>query len=128
MRKNRYKKLAQKIDCKYLYFKSKILTFLCKHIGNECDKIIPRMRKHRSLRKSIDGKKVRPDAKALRWSKANPWFGNNWWLTERAFDIHKELINKEGYNPKSKMYYDEIDRRMYLKYKTLMKKYFSMDN
>lgn len=102
--------------------------FLCKYIGNECEKIIPKMKRHTKLRNMLYGKKIRPQVKALRWANANPWFGNNWWLTDKAFEIHKILINEEGYNPRSKRYYDEIDRRMYAKYKSIMKKYYSMDN
>ena len=128
MRKNSYKRIVKKIDSKYLYFKSKILVFLCKYVGNEFDKLIPKMRKHRNLRSLLYGKKTRADAKALRWAKSNPWFGYDDFLTWKAYRIHDDLVHKEGVNPRSKKYYEEIDKRLYSSYRAQMKRYFSMDN
>ena len=33
-------------------------------------------------------------------------------MTYKAFDIHKTLVEKEGFDPKSKEYYDEVDSRI----------------
>jgi hypothetical protein len=33
-------------------------------------------------------------------------------MTYTAFDIHKTLVEKEGFDPKSKEYYDEVDSRI----------------
>jgi hypothetical protein len=33
-------------------------------------------------------------------------------MTNTAFDIHRVLVEEEGYDPKSDEYYDEVDRRI----------------
>ena len=33
-------------------------------------------------------------------------------MTFTAFEIHKDLVEKEGFDPKSNEYYDEIDKRI----------------
>ena len=33
-------------------------------------------------------------------------------MTFTAFEIHKDLVDKEGFDPKSNEYYAEIDRRI----------------
>ena len=35
-------------------------------------------------------------------------------MTFTAFEIHKDLVNKEGFDPKSEEYYKEVDRRIKL--------------
>ena len=52
------------------------------------------------------------DPMAEAWASDNPWFGNDSAMTYTAFDIHKQLVEKEGYDPKSKEYYDEVDKRI----------------
>ena len=52
------------------------------------------------------------DPMAEAWASENPWFGQNRAMTFTAFEIHKDLVDKEGFDPKSKDYYEEIDRRM----------------
>ena len=42
----------------------------------------------------------------------NPWFGNDSAMTYTAFDLHKQLVEEEGFDPKSKEYYDEVDKRI----------------
>ena len=37
-------------------------------------------------------------------------------MTYTAFDIHKTLVEKEGYDPKSKEYYAEVDKRIRLEF------------
>ena len=49
-------------------------------------------------------------------------------MTETAFHIHKELVEFEGVNPKSKKYYNEIDKRIYRRFKDRLKRYYSMNN
>ena len=51
------------------------------------------------------------DPMAEAWAAENSWFGNDSAMTYTAFDIHKQLVEKEGYDPKSKEYYDEVDKR-----------------
>ena len=42
------------------------------------------------------------DPMAEAWASENPWFGNDSAMTYTAFDIHKALVEKEGYDPKSR--------------------------
>ena len=52
------------------------------------------------------------DPKAEGWAGKNRWFGQDRAMTFTAFEIHKDLVEKEGYDPKSNEYYDEVDKRM----------------
>ncbi len=52
------------------------------------------------------------DPKAEDWASRNGWFGNDSAMTYTAFDIHKTLVEKEGYDPKTDEYYEEVDRRI----------------
>ena len=52
------------------------------------------------------------DPRAEQWASKNSWFGNDSAMTYTAFDIHKTLVEKEGFDPKSKEYYDEVDSRI----------------
>jgi len=56
------------------------------------------------------------DPMAEAWASENAWFGNDSAMTYTAFDIHKALVEKEGYDPKSKEYYDEVDKRIRLEF------------
>ena len=55
---------------------------------------------------------VRTDPKAEAWAAKNSWFGNDTAMTYTAFDMHKTLVEKEGYDPQSDEYYEEIDKRL----------------
>jgi len=52
------------------------------------------------------------DPEAEDWASRNKWFGTNRAMTFTAFEIHKDLVDKEGYDPKSNEYYEEIDKRI----------------
>ena len=52
------------------------------------------------------------DPEAEEWASRNKWFGTNRAMTFTAFEIHKDLVDKEGYDPKSNEYYEEIDKRI----------------
>ena len=52
------------------------------------------------------------DPMAEAWAAENAWFGNDSAMTYTAFDIHKQLVEKEGYDPKSREYYEEVDKRI----------------
>jgi len=52
------------------------------------------------------------DPMAEAWASENAWFGNDSAMTYTAFDIHKALVEKEGFDPKSREYYDEVDKRI----------------
>ena len=55
---------------------------------------------------------ARSDPKAEDWASRNSWFGNDSAMTYTAFDIHKKLVEVEGYDPQSGEYYDEVDKRI----------------
>jgi len=52
------------------------------------------------------------DPRAEDWASKNAWFGNDSAMTYTAFDIHKRLVESEGYDPKSEEYYEEVDKRI----------------
>jgi hypothetical protein len=56
------------------------------------------------------------DPKAEDWAAKNAWFGNDSAMTYTAFDLHKVLVEQEGYDPKSDEYYAEVDKRIRLEF------------
>jgi len=70
-------------------------------------------RKEPSLARQLTAKGT-PDPKAESWAEKNEWFGQNNAMTYTAFDLHKTLTEKEGFDPSSDEYYAEIDRRIKL--------------
>ena len=52
------------------------------------------------------------DPMAEDWAAKNRWFGTDRAMTFTAFEIHKDLVDKEGIDPKSDEYYAEIDKRI----------------
>ena len=48
--------------------------------------------------------------------KKNEWFGNDEIMTNAAFTIHKQLVEDEGFDPKSDEYYTEVDNRLRAKF------------
>ena len=52
------------------------------------------------------------DPMAEEWASKNTWFGTDRAMTFTAFEIHKDLVEKEGFDPKSNEYYEEIDKRI----------------
>jgi len=57
-----------------------------------------------------------PDARATEWAGKNKWFGSDNAMTYTAFDLHKKLVDDEGYDPQSTDYYGELDRRIKLEF------------
>jgi tRNA/tmRNA/rRNA uracil-C5-methylase (TrmA/RlmC/RlmD family) len=55
---------------------------------------------------------INPDPRAEAWASNNSWFGTDRAMTYTAFEIHKDLTEKEGYDPNSNEYYAEVDRRI----------------
>ena len=52
------------------------------------------------------------DPKAESWAANNTWFGQDRAMTYTAFEIHKDLVDKEGFDPNSDEYYAEVDKRI----------------
>ena len=57
-----------------------------------------------------------PDVRATEWASKNDWFGKDNAMTYTAFDLHKKLVDDEGYDPQSTDYYGELDRRIKLEF------------
>ena len=55
---------------------------------------------------------INPDPRAEAWASKNTWFGSDRAMTYTAFEIHKDLTEKEGYDPSSDEYYAEVDKRI----------------
>jgi len=55
---------------------------------------------------------INPDPRAEQWASKNTWFGSDRAMTYTAFEIHKDLTEKEGYDPSSDEYYAEVDKRI----------------
>ena len=55
---------------------------------------------------------LNPDPRAEAWASKNSWFGTDKAMTYTAFEIHKDLTEKEGYDPNSDEYYAEVDKRI----------------
>ena len=55
---------------------------------------------------------INTDPRAEEWASRNTWFGTDRAMTYTAFEIHKDLTEKEGYDPSSNEYYAEVDKRI----------------
>ena len=55
---------------------------------------------------------INMDPKAEAWAAKNSWFGRDRAMTYTAFEIHKDLTEKEGFDPSSDDYYAEVDKRI----------------
>jgi len=58
----------------------------------------------------------KPDARATEWAEQNAWFGKDNAMTYTAFDMHKKLVEEEGFDPQSEDYYVELDKRIKLEF------------
>ena len=52
------------------------------------------------------------DEKAEDWATKNAWFGTDNAMTYTAFDIHKQLVEDEGFDPQTPEYYNQVDKRI----------------
>ena len=55
---------------------------------------------------------INMDPRAEAWASKNSWFGTDRAMTYTAFEIHKDLTEKEGFDPSSNEYYAEVDKRI----------------
>jgi len=55
---------------------------------------------------------AKPDPEAENWASKNEWFGEDETMTLAAFNIHRKLIEEEGFDTSDTTYYDEIDKRI----------------
>ena len=61
-------------------------------------------------------RRAQSDPKAEDWASKNTWFGTDSAMTHTAFDLHKKLVEEEGYDPQSNEYYEEVDSRIRLEF------------
>ena len=54
---------------------------------------------------------VQPSPRAQEWAGDNEWFGKDKAMTNAAFGIHEDLIQK-GFDAESEEYYAEVDKQM----------------
>ena len=52
-----------------------------------------------------------PSPRAQEWAENNTWFGKDKVMTNAAFTIHEDLVQK-GFDPESDEYYTEIDKQL----------------
>ena len=57
-----------------------------------------------------------PDPRAEDWASNNSWFGKDRAMTYTAFEIHKDLTEREGFDPQTDEYYAEVDKRIRLEF------------
>ena len=117
------KKTTKKVKYLLLLALLKILRFFIINLKKVAHKIYRKLNLHR-----FNNQSFKPDPKAEKWVKQNKWFGCDEFMTEAAFKIHRELVEFEGVDPKSRKYYEEIDKRMYEKFRYSFSKYYSMNN
>ena len=67
-------------------------------------------------RQEVPMQQPQTDPKADAWAAKNPWFGTDNAMTYTAFDIHKVLVNEEGFDSNSEEYYVEVDKRIRLEF------------
>ena len=68
--------------------------------------------KEQEIPKVSPQQKAQPDPKAEAWGAKNKWFGTDTAMTYTAFDLHKKLVEQEGFDPQTDEYYAEIDKRI----------------
>ena len=68
------------------------------------------------VEQQVETPKPKIDPKADEWAIKNPWFGRDNAMTYTAFDIHKKLVEDEGFDPNSDEYYSEVDKRIRLEF------------
>jgi len=82
-------------------------------LKNQVEQEVPQQKQVRvNPQQQVIPQDLPTDPKAEDWASSNSWFGNDTAMTYTAFDIHKKLVEEEGYDPKSDEYYVEVDKRI----------------
>ena len=76
----------------------------------------PKLSDANSLPESTPQSLPTPDPKAEDWAGKNTWFGKDRAMTFTAFEIHKDLVEREGFDPQTDEYYEEVDKRIKLEF------------
>ena len=86
-------------------------------LKNQAEQEVPQQKQVRvNPQQQVIPNDLPTDPKAEDWASSNSWFGNDTAMTYTAFDIHKKLVEEEGYDPKSDEYYEEVDSRIRLEF------------
>lgn len=82
-------------------------------LRREHEDVAERQRYEREARAPQEApRQLQPDPKAQGWAEKNEWFGADRAMTATAYAIHEDLVSREGYDPTSDEYYEELDHRM----------------
>ena len=76
----------------------------------------PRLSDADPLSESAQKTSPAPDPRAEEWATNNSWFGKDRAMTYTAFEIHKDLTEREGFDPQTDEYYAEVDKRIRLEF------------
>ena len=76
----------------------------------------PRLSDAANLPESTPQELPSPDPRAEDWAGRNTWFGKDRAMTFTAFEIHKDLVEREGFDPQTDEYYAEVDKRIRLEF------------
>jgi len=76
------------------------------------EKPIQRLSQANNISQPAMDEPINTDPRAEAWASKNSWFGSDRAMTYTAFEIHKDLTEKEGYDPNSNEYYAEVDKRI----------------
>jgi len=102
---------AQREIAKLGYEEARLLDVKAAYENAPKQQVQPNINLNRSIEPEL-----RPDPKAESWGAKNKWFGSDSAMTYTAFDIHKKLVDDEGYDASSDEYYTEIDKRIRLEF------------
>jgi len=102
---------AQREIAKLGYEEARLLDVKAAYENAPKQQVQPNINLNRSTEQEL-----RPDPKAESWGAKNKWFGSDSAMTYTAFDIHKKLVDDEGYDASSDEYYTEIDKRIRLEF------------
>ena len=76
----------------------------------------PKLKDADNLPESTPQSLPTPDPRAEAWATENTWFGKDRAMTFTAFEIHKDLVEREGFDPQTNEYYEEVDKRIRLEF------------
>ena len=76
----------------------------------------PKLKDADNLPESTPQSLPTPDPRAEAWATENTWFGKDRAMTFTAFEIHKDLVESEGFDPQTTEYYEEVDKRIRLEF------------
>jgi hypothetical protein len=102
---------AQKEIARLGYEEARLVE--AKQMAEEAAKTAP---KEQELPRITPQQTEQVDPKAESWGAKNRWFGTDTAMTYTAFDLHKKLVEEEGYDPSTDEYYAEIDKRIRLEF------------